>query len=276
MYNTIGFELRLSRIINPYSGRAVIAALDQGLVEGAVRGIAPVGDVVKTISHSSPEAIILTPGSVSATYNTFKGKKRPALILRIDAVNARRKSRPGQDVEIFHTGIISPFEALKIGVDGVICFFYVGHGDFMLEGEMIQHLSECSYRCREIGLPLIAEAAPVNVDDEYDAELIKFAVRVASEAGADLIATNYTGDTDSFREVMEYASVPVLVRGGPEIYTDMDLLTMVNDVFDAGAMGIVLGKDIIQAVNPMKMIRALSAVVHEEKTVDEALEILEE
>ena len=49
MYNIIGSELRMSRIMNPYSSRAIIAAVDQGLVEGGIEGISPISDVVKRI-----------------------------------------------------------------------------------------------------------------------------------------------------------------------------------------------------------------------------------
>ena len=274
MYNKIGFDMRLSRIINPYSGRTIIVSLDQGLMEGAVKGLSPIISVVKIICHSGPEAVILSPGSVSYVYEIFKGKKRPALILRIDVVNLRKKGEPGYSEEIYHTGIISPLESLKIGVDAVVCFFFAGHRDFVLEGEMVQHLSECSYRCRELGLPLIAEVVPVNADDEYDPEIVKFAVRIASELGADLIATNYTGDVDSFSKVIEQSSVPIFVRGMRDINSDEDFFSILEGIFDAGAKGVMLGKEVFQAENPMKMVRALSAVIHEEKSVQEAMDIL--
>lgn len=275
MYNIIGSELRISRIMNPYSGRAIIAAVDQGLVEGGIDGISPIVDVVKRICKSSPEAVVLSPGSVSPARDAFKGRKRPALILRIDAVNARKRGTTGYSEEIFHTGIISPLEALKIGVDGLICFFFAGHGDFVLEGEMIQHLSECSYRCRELGMPLIAEAVPVNVENEYDPELIRFAVRIACEAGADLIVTNYTGDAENFGDVLKHAPVPLFVRGGPDIYTDADLLSMAEGACAAGAQGVMLGKKLLMADEPDRLIRALSVIIHEDKSVKEALAVLE-
>ena len=265
MYNKIGYELRMSRIINPISGNTIVVAIDHGLIIGPISGIAPIEDVVKRIANASPEAIQLSPGSVSAAFRVFKGKNRPALILRIDAANTWRKGLPGENENIFHTGIISPLEALKIGVDGVICFFFVGHDDAILEGEMMQHLSDCSYRCREIGLPLIVEAVPVGVENEYEHKLVRLAVRVASEAGADIIKTNYTGDIDSFRDVLEHASVPVLIRGGPKTKSVEESFKMVEDAMKAGARGIVFGRNILQAEDPSKMIQAFSKIVHERK-----------
>jgi len=260
--------------MNPISGKTIIIAIDHGLIIGPISGISPIENVVKKVAYASPDAMQLSPGSVSAAFRVFKGKNRPALILRIDAANIWRKGLPGENENIFHTGIISPLEALKIGVDGVICFFFVGHNDAILEGEMMQHLSECSYRCREIGLPLIVEAVPVRVENEYEYELVRLAVRVASEAGADIIKTNYTGDIDSFRDVLQHASVPVLVRGGPKTKSVEETFMMVEEVMKAGANGIVFGRNILQAENPSKMIQALSKIVHEGKDVKEAMKYL--
>ena len=274
MYNQIGYELRISRIMNPISGKAIIVAVDHGLIIGPISGISPIENAVKKIAYASPDAIQLSPGSVSAAFKVFKGKNRPALILRIDTANIWRKGLPGENENIFHTGIISPLEALKIGVDAVICFFFVGHNDAILEGEMMQHLSECSYRCREIGLPLIVEAVPIRVENEYEHKLVRLAVRVASEAGADIIKTNYTGDIDSFKDVLQHASVPVLVRGGPKTKSVEDSFKMVEEVMKVGANGIVFGRNILQSENPSKMIQALSKIVHEGEKAKEAMKYL--
>ncbi len=45
-------------------------------------------------------------------------------------------------------------------------------------------------------------------------EYVKLAARVAAELGADIVKTVYTGDPDTFREVTEGCSVPVVVAGG--------------------------------------------------------------
>ena len=62
-----------------------------------------------------------------------------------------------------------------------------------------------------------------------DVEFVKHAARVGSELGVDIVKTNYTGDPDSFKEVVEGALVPVVIAGGPKVETDEELLNMVKE-----------------------------------------------
>jgi fructose-bisphosphate aldolase/2-amino-3,7-dideoxy-D-threo-hept-6-ulosonate synthase len=112
------------------------------------------------------------------------------------------------------------------------------------------------------------------VENEHDVEFVKHAARVGSELGVDIVKTNYTGDPDSFREVVEGAIVPVVIAGGPKVETDEQLLTMVKESLEVGGAGVAFGRNLFQAENPGKITRAISEVVHHDLEVDEALEFL--
>jgi len=47
-----------------------------------------------------------------------------------------------------------------------------------------------------------------DVKNAYDPEMVKICARAASELGADIVKTNYTGDIDSFRELTRGLPLP--------------------------------------------------------------------
>jgi class I fructose-bisphosphate aldolase len=68
--------------------------------------------------------------------------------------------------------------------------------------------------------------------------------------------------------------VPILVRGGPKMDSDREMLQMVNDAIDCGAKGIVFGRNVWQHKNPAKILHALAAIVHEGQAVTKAMKAL--
>jgi fructose-bisphosphate aldolase/2-amino-3,7-dideoxy-D-threo-hept-6-ulosonate synthase len=99
---------------------------------------------------------------------------------------------------------------------------------------------------------------------------------MAAENGADLVKTFFTGEAESFRKVTRSCYVPVLVLGGPKTQSDREFLTSIRDAMDAGATGVVIGRNVWQAPSPVAMTQALVALVHGDASVDDALGILRE
>ena len=107
-----------------------------------------------------------------------------------------------------------------------------------------------------------------------DADEVAVAVRVAAEAGADVIKTAYPGTVEGFRKVVSVSPVPVVILGGAKTKDERDLLTMVKDAIDAGGAGVAMGRNIWKYSDPAKIVRAITGIIHDGKTVDEALEEL--
>jgi fructose-bisphosphate aldolase/2-amino-3,7-dideoxy-D-threo-hept-6-ulosonate synthase len=130
--------------------------------------------------------------------------------------------------------------------------------------------------CEQCGIPLLAMMYPrgKNVKNEHEPDMVMHAARVGAELGADLIKTNYTGDPDTFKEVVQTCPVPVIIAGGPKTNTDEELMEMVEEAVAAGAAGISIGRNVFQHEDPARMTRALSKIVHENFTAQEALEEL--
>jgi len=104
-------------------------------------------------------------------------------------------------------------------------------------------------------------------------EQVALAARAAAELGADIVKTVYTGDPDSFRTVTRGCPVPVVVAGGSKT-DERATLTLIAGAMEGGATGISIGRNAFQHPAPDRFVRAAAAIVHEGRTVDEALEIL--
>jgi len=126
-------------------------------------------------------------------------------------------------------------------------------------------------------MPLLAMMYPrgKKITDEKSVEHVKLAARVAAELGADIVKTVYTGDPDSFREVTRGCPVPVVVAGGSKT-DDRATLEMIEGAMLGGAAGLSIGRNAFQHRRPDKFVKAAVMIVHEGRTVDEALEILKE
>jgi DhnA family fructose-bisphosphate aldolase class Ia len=100
---------------------------------------------------------------------------------------------------------------------------------------------------------------------------VKLAARAAMEIGADLVKTYYTGDPDSFREVVEGCPVPILILGGEKTGNDEDVISSVYHAMQAGARGIAMGRNIWQRENVRAMIEAMAGLVHENWSIKQAM-----
>jgi fructose-bisphosphate aldolase/2-amino-3,7-dideoxy-D-threo-hept-6-ulosonate synthase len=113
-----------------------------------------------------------------------------------------------------------------------------------------------------------------NIKNPSDPETVAHVARIGAEAGADIVKTVYTGDENSFREVVRRCPVPIVLAGGPKSNSDVDVLKMAEAAMKAGAMGVTFGRNIFQHRDPTLMVKALSRIVMDRQSADDALEVL--
>jgi fructose-bisphosphate aldolase/2-amino-3,7-dideoxy-D-threo-hept-6-ulosonate synthase len=89
------------------------------------------------------------------------------------------------------------------------------------------------------------------------------------------VKTVYTGDPESFREVTRGCPVPVVVAGGSKT-DERATLELVAGAMEGGAAGISIGRNAFQHPAPDRFVRAAAAIVHERRSVEEALEIMKD
>ena len=262
---SIGKRIRMERIIDRKSKRSVIVPMDHGVTLGPVRGLEDMRKAVNAVAEGGANAVLLHKGIVFAGHRGYG--KDIGLILHISA-----STNLGPD-PLNKVLVASVEEGIKLGADAISIHVNVGAEN---EPEMLQALGAVAMECEEWGMPLLAMMYPrgPKVKSEHDAEMVKHAARVGAELGADIIKTNYTGDPDSFKEVVRSCPVPVIIAGGPKANTDEEVLQMVEGAIEAGASGVSIGRNIFQHDDPTKMTQAISKIVHESFSAKEALEIL--
>jgi len=198
----------------------------------------------------------------------------------------RRRGRDvGLIIHLSASTALSPFpnaktlvctveEAIKLGADAVSVHINIGNGS---EKEMLSDLGQVTRTAQEWGMPLLAMMYPrgEKIKDEYDVKVIKHVARLGAELGADLIKVSYTGSVESFREVVLGCPVPVVIAGGPKMSSDRDILEMVKGAVQAGGAGVSIGRNIFQHRDPTRMVGAISLIVHENASVEEALSFLQ-
>jgi fructose-bisphosphate aldolase/2-amino-3,7-dideoxy-D-threo-hept-6-ulosonate synthase len=166
-------------------------------------------------------------------------------------------------------------DAVRLGADAVSVHVNVGAEH---ETEMLSTLGKIACECDDLGMPLLAMMYPrgPNIKDTHAVDVVAHAARLGAELGADIIKTNYTGDAESFKQVIDSCPVPVIIAGGPKTETPRDVLHMVKDSITAGGAGLSIGRNVFQHNDPTKMVKALSAIVHDNASVFEAMKILGE
>lgn len=261
--HNIGKSVRLERIFDRKTFRTIIIPMDHGVGAGPIKGLIDLSDMVNKVAQGGANAVL---GHMGLPKYGHRGYGRDVgLIIHLSASTSLG---PDPNHKVLVTKVE---EAIKVGADAVSVHINVGADD---EAEMLKGLGTVARACDEWGMPLLAMMYPrgPKVDSEHDVEYVKHAARVGAELGADIIKTNYTGDPDSFREVVEGCPVPVVVAGGPMMETERDLMQMVYDSIHVGGRGVAIGRNVFQADDPTAMVDRISKIVHEDYSVDEVFE----
>ena len=261
----IGKEIRLERIIRRDTGKAVIVPMDHGVSSGPITGIADIREPMRRVAEGGANAVIVHKGIVDKGHR--KGGPDMGLIVHLSASTSLSVDPNAK------TLVCSVEEAIQLGADGVSIHVNIGNGH---DQEMLSDLGKVSCSAARWGMPLLAMIYPrgENIKDEYDTDAVKHAARLGAELGADIVKVSYTGSVDSFREVVKGCHVPVVIAGGPKMDSERAVLEMVKGAMAAGAAGTSIGRNVFQHAHPDRAVGALSMIVHENASVDEALAFL--
>lgn len=245
---------RMHRLLRP-DGRILIVAMDHtAFMDEPVDGLVRYGTTCREVVPAGADAFLAPIGSIQNFADDF-----------------------GSAAVVASVNTDSPFleraveRALMVGADAVKSMVYPFSGD-----DSVIRAQRLAADAAAVGLPYIAEPIPGGFSrtDMRSANTIAAGARIAAETGADIIKTFYPGDPEGMRKVVEYAMVPVVVLGGSK---KDSVRALYQEVYDAvvlgGASGVAIGNNIWRAPDPGAITRGLAAIIHEDRSVDEALEI---
>ncbi len=266
MSGYIGKKIRMERIINRETKRTIIVPMDHGLTVGPIKGIKKdLGKIVNKIALGGANAVL---GHVGIPLYAHRGYGPDiGLILHLSGSTSLS---PDSNYKVLVNSVL---EAVKFGADGVSIHINIGTKS---DPEMLEILGSVSRECRDLGMPLLAMIYPrgENIDDEYDVGVVKIAARVAAELGADIVKTNWTGDPDSFKEVVDGCLAPVIIAGG-EKGGIREILDITKQSIDVGGAGVAYGRNVFQSKDPTNFVRALYLIVQKNYSVNETMKELD-
>lgn len=260
-----GKAVRQARLIDPADGRGFCVAFDHALQLGASPGLERPEESLAQMAEAGVDGVILPLGTAQRVGPILARHRGPALILRLDQTTMWREGTK-LDYPDGHTRLVASVEdALRLGADAIITYLFVGHNDPAEETRAFEANAAVNAAARAAGLPHIIEtmgarhALPGTV---FTPGLVAMHTRIGVEMGADIIKTDWPGSAAALATIAAALPVPVMLAGGPRQHSDSETLSLVGEIVASGAAGILFGRAIFQARDPLAMMRACRAVIH--------------
>jgi len=253
-----GMKNRMSRIFNPTDNRTVMLAVDHGYFLGPVSRLE---DLHKTIEPLIPyaDSLMITRGALR---NCIDAKHNIPIVLRASGGN----SILGKDLSNEEI-TVSIQDALRLNVCAVALSIYVGAE---YEHQTLTSLANLINEAENFGMPVLAVTAVGRELEKRDAKYLALSSRIAAELGARIVKTYYC---EEFEKVVQSCPVPIVIAGGPKLKDERDVLQIAYNAISCGAKGVDMGRNIWQSRWPIAVISAIRKIVHENATLDEALDL---
>jgi putative autoinducer-2 (AI-2) aldolase len=251
-----GMKNRLSRIFNPKSGKAVMLAFDHGYIMGPTSGL-------ERIDLSIPPLLPYTDCLMCA-----RGTLRSCIQPEIDKPLVMRCSTGATILKDLSDEVIGVTvqDAIAMNASAVTTQAYIG-GEH--EKATLANLARLINEGNLYGVPTLGVTA-VGRELVRDSRYLGLASRVVAELGVHFVKTYYC--EPGFDEVVAGCPVPIVIAGGKKM-PELDALTMAYKAIDQGALGVDMGRNIFLAEDPVAMIQAVRAVVHDGEKPDKAYDL---
>jgi len=280
-----GKAVHLYRIFyehGPANGTGLFLPVDQGLEHGPVDFFPNPPSVdpefqCRLALEGKYSAIVFQPGPARKYMREYVG--RLPLVYKL---SGKTNIPPDEDAMSCLTGTVE--EACELGADAVGYTLYVGSP---AQERDFKQVTAIRRECDHLGMPLILWGYPrgggVKAKGGRDSlYAVDYAARVACELGADVVKLNVPVFKDAdlpnqpapynqlrldvkaaVSKVVESAGrVPVIIAGGSRI-SDEDLLLKAEACLEAGASGLIFGRNIWQRKFPdaLVMVRRIHEVL---------------
>lgn len=249
------------------NGRGVWIPIDHGASDFPVEGLTDTKHVISALVRAGVDAIVAQKGVVSH-YGHLCENSTTDMVVHFSV--STRHAGPDSANKVI---VGNADEVIKRGGIGVSCQVNMGSPN---EALMVERMGQMSRDALHLELPMFgmvyARGEHLSIMEGDDTNANAHAVRLAFELGCDAAKTTWTGSEESFRKVSSAAPIPVLVAGGPSSGNSLEILTMVRRALDAGASGVCMGRQVFAHPNVEAIAKALVMLVHQDATVEQAME----
>jgi class I fructose-bisphosphate aldolase len=218
------------------------------------------------VTHSLAQAdgLLVAPGVVTQLETAVIGKERPALMIQMDYQNASRSILPYQEGVTVEMATIE--DVVAAGADGIMTYLYLGYNDPETEKMEIARNARMARACERWGVVLMIEPRSArettHPEDKSDVKIMAMYCRIAAEIGADVVKCIDPGNPAALGQIVSGCPAPVLIAGGPKEANPAQAYERAQNAIQAGAAGLVFGRNIYQAEDPAAELARYRQIVH--------------
>jgi 3-hydroxy-5-phosphonooxypentane-2,4-dione thiolase len=171
--------------------------------------------------------------------------------------------RPGYEPLSNESLACSIEEAIRLNASVLAVQVFIG-GEH--ERQTLKNLTDLIDQASRYGIAVMGVTA-VGRAMARTPQYFRLATRIMAELGCHMVKCYYT-DTE-FETVTSCCPVPIVIAGGKKL-PELDALKMSYNALEQGASGVDMGRNIFQAGDPVAMVQAVQALVHNGLSPDQA------
>jgi class I fructose-bisphosphate aldolase len=259
----LGKTVRLNRLFAHPSRRLCSVAVDHfiGYGLGLPPSLQQMTQTLRAIVAGEPDAVTMHRGIAAAAWEPYAG--RIPLILQSTLLRA-------DEADFYQIATVE--DAVRLGADALAMVAFMRGAS---EVRYMKSIADCVSDSARFEMPVIVHIYPMKSKTEpvisYEPEDIAWAVHCALECGVDVIKVPFCNDVEDYRQIVSDCPVPVVAAGGPKTETPLEALQLLQKVVQSGARGAVVGRNVWSAPDITAAVRAIKAVVHDEREPSDAL-----
>lgn len=251
--NAFARGVRLRRLFR-HGHRLLVVPLDHSVTDGPItREPGGLDRLVGEFARSEVDAIVVHKGSTrQLDHLWFAGM---SLIIHLSASTVH-----AADADAKYLVATVP-EAIRRGADAVSVHLNMGSRQ---EARQVRDLAAVAAASDMWNLPLLVMAYPrgPQITNPRDPALVAHAATLSADLGADIVKVPYTGSVADMADVIRGCPVPVVVAGGPRLAGTAEVLDYVDQIIQAGAAGLAMGRNIFQAPDPGDLAQQIARRLH--------------
>jgi len=237
-------------------GKALFLAYDQGLEHGPTdfngKNVDP--NYIIDIAKKGRYTGLVFQKGIAEKYNKEIKKSKIPLIVKLNGKTNLVKGEP------LSTQICSIDEAIKLGAKAIGYTIYIGSAH---ESKMMKEFSIIQKEAHSKGLPVIAWIYPrgKSIEKIPKKDLMAYSCRVGLEIGADIIKIVYDGKQKDLEWAVKSAGKTKVVIAGGAKKDENSFLKQVQELMNAGAIGLAIGRNVWQSPNPLSITKKVKKII---------------